>query len=67
MTDLFALGLLLLFFYFIYQLFALVGDMTDRRGSNPWTWWLIALFWSPITSIVILWIFYDIVEDDEVD
>ncbi len=48
----------------LYQLFALVGDMATDRGHDPWVWWIISLVWSPVGSIIVMWVFFPI-EDDE--
>jgi hypothetical protein len=45
-----------------YVLFALVGNMARDRGHNPWPWWLLSLSWSPIGSIVIMWLFFAPIE-----
>jgi hypothetical protein len=39
-------------------LFALVGRMARDRGHSPWPWWLLSLAWSPIGSIVVMWLFF---------
>lgn len=49
----------------VYQLFALVGDMAEDRGQSPWLWWLLAVFISPFGSMIILWVFFDLLDDDE--
>ena len=44
----------------VWFLFSHIGDMARRREHNPWAWWLLAIFWSPIGSIFILWAFFPI-------
>jgi len=47
----------------IWQLFALVGDMAEEREHSPWPWWILSVIWSPFGSIIILWMFFDVIED----
>jgi hypothetical protein len=52
---------LLVFVAFIWltiALFALVGRMARDRGHSPWPWWLLSVVWSPIGSIVVMWLFF---------
>ena len=50
--------------WFIWQLFALVGDMAERRGQDRILWQVAALFISPMGAMLLLWIFCDIEEPD---
>ena len=47
-----------------YLTFSLVGDMATARGHSPWPWWAISLLLSPFGSMLLLWVFFD-VEDEE--
>ena len=51
--------------WLIFALFKIVGDMAIKRGHNPWPWWLLSLSWSPIGSILIMWLFFDIQDVSE--
>lgn len=62
---LFALFGIALVIIIIWQLFALIGDMAEDRGHSPWPWWILAVMWSPFGSIIILWMFFDVVEDNK--
>jgi hypothetical protein len=44
----------------VWALFSLVGEMARDRGHNPWPWWLLSFAWSPIASIIILWLFFSV-------
>ncbi|WP_073032225.1 hypothetical protein [Roseovarius pacificus] len=44
--------------WLVYQLFVIVGEMSLRRGHNPWPWWLLSLAWSPFAVMFILWVFF---------
>ena len=59
-----ALALLLLFggLWLIWQLFALVGDMAERRGQDRLLWQVAALFINPIAAMLLLWLFCDLKE-----
>ncbi|WP_065332158.1 hypothetical protein [Tritonibacter mobilis] len=48
----------------IWALFSLVGEMARDRGHNPWPWWLLSIAWSPIASIIILWLFFSVEESN---
>jgi len=61
----FMLLLLIALIWFTCALFALVGDMARDRGHNPWPWWLLSLSWSPIGSIVVMWLFFDPIDVPE--
>ena len=63
MDVLFGLLAIALVLFIIWQLFALIGDMAEDRGHSPWPWWILAVMWSPFGSIIILWMFFDVVED----
>lgn len=66
MEFLFILIALIAGLVILYQLFALIDDMAEERGMNPWPWLVIGLFWTPFGSIIILWLFYDLAEDESV-
>ncbi|WP_300546556.1 hypothetical protein [Roseovarius sp.] len=43
--------------WLVWQLFALVGDMAERRGQDRLLWQVVALFINPISAMILLWIF----------
>ncbi|WP_209835304.1 hypothetical protein [Ruegeria sp. HKCCE3926] len=47
----------------IWQLFALVGDMAERRGQDRLLWQVAALFINPFGAIVLLWLFVSVREN----
>lgn len=49
----------------IVWLFAVAGTMARRRNHSPWPWWLLSIAWSPLVSILILWIFFSVSDDDQ--
>lgn len=54
LATLFFIGL---FLTFIWTLFALVGDMAERRGQDRLLWQIAALFLNPFGAILLLWLF----------
>ncbi len=46
----------------LLALFWLIGNMARARGHSPWPWWILAVFWSPFGSIIILWLFFPVEE-----
>lgn len=48
--------------WLIWQLFALVGDMAERRGQDRFLWQVTAFFINPIGAMLLLWIFCDLKE-----
>ena len=44
----------------IWQLFALVGDMAERRGQDRFLWQVVAFFINPIAAMLLLWLFCNI-------
>lgn len=48
--------------WLIWQLFALVGDMAERRGQDRLLWQVAALFINPIGAMLLLWLFCDLKE-----
>ncbi|CUK19852.1 hypothetical protein RUE5091_04437 [Ruegeria denitrificans] len=50
----------------IWLIFSVVGDMARARGHSPWPWWIISLCWSPFGSMLVLWIFFDVVDEGQV-
>jgi hypothetical protein len=48
----------------IWQLFALVGDMAERRGQDRLLWQFTALFINPVGAMLLLWFFCDLKEPD---
>ncbi|MEW2915300.1 hypothetical protein [Leisingera sp. JC11] len=57
--PMFVLALIVLI---VWAVFSLIGEMARERGHSPWPWWLISIAWSPIASIVILWLFFPVKE-----
>jgi len=57
-----AFGLVIAVFLLLLQT---VGDMAKSRGHSPWPWWILFFVWSPFGSIIILWLFFDVLEEDE--
>lgn len=55
--PLFCLALIIVI---VWALFSLVGEMARDRGHNPWPWWLLSIAWSPIASIIVLWLFFSV-------
>ncbi|WP_294613090.1 hypothetical protein [uncultured Roseovarius sp.] len=43
--------------WLVWQLFALVGDMAERRGQDRLLWQVVALFINPISAMILLWMF----------
>ncbi|UWQ14191.1 hypothetical protein K3556_14975 [Aliiroseovarius sp. M344] len=43
--------------WLIWQLFALVGDMAERRGQDRFLWQVVAVFINPISAMILLWVF----------
>lgn len=35
----------------------LVIDMAKARGHSAWLWFFVALIGSPLTSVILLWVF----------
>ncbi len=58
------LALLLLMggLWLIWQLFALVGDMAERRGQDRFLGQVAALFINPISAMLLLWLFCSVKE-----
>ncbi len=50
----------------IWLIFSVVGDMAKARGHSPWPWWIISVFWSPFGSMIVLWLFFDVADEDQV-
>jgi hypothetical protein len=48
--------------WIIWHIFALVGDMAERRGQDRLLWQIAALFINPISAMLLLWLFVDIRE-----
>lgn len=49
----------------LYLFLGLVRDMAKERGHNPWPWWLLSLAWSPIPTIIIMWLFFPPLTDED--
>ncbi|MCL7466263.1 hypothetical protein [Phaeovulum sp. NW3] len=62
MDTVLVISLVTLMCFFVWHIFALVGEMAKDRGHNPWPWLLLSLAWSPFATIVILWAFFDLKE-----
>jgi len=58
----FAFLLLIGGLWLIWQLFALVGDMAERRGQDRLLWQVVALFINPFAAMLLLWLFCDLKE-----
>ncbi|GEM_PF-6752880 len=46
----------------LWLLFATVWRMAEKRGHNPWGWLFISLCWSPVGSIIVMWVFFPILD-----
>ena len=57
-----ALGLVIAVFLFLLRT---VGDMAEARGHSPWPWWILFFVWSPFGSMIILWMFFDVLEGEQ--
>ncbi len=55
---------LVILVWLVVSLFEIVGRMATARGHNPWFWWLLSLVWSPLATIVLLWLFFAPTEAD---
>ena len=62
-----ALTFILLVPLLIYLFFSIVGDMAVDRGHNPWPWWLLSIAWSPIITMIIMVMFFPVLDDDELE
>ncbi|WP_299984688.1 hypothetical protein [uncultured Ruegeria sp.] len=63
MEAIFTLLFLAFMLWVIWQLFALVGDMAERRGQDRLLWQVAALFINPFGAIVLLWLFVSVREN----
>ncbi|WP_282022291.1 hypothetical protein [Ruegeria faecimaris] len=63
MEAIFILLFLAFLLWAIWQLFALVGDMAERRGQNRLLWQVAALFINPFGAIILLWLFVSVQEN----
>ncbi|MEM6539495.1 MAG: hypothetical protein AAF668_17430 [Pseudomonadota bacterium] len=63
MEIIFALLFLAFVLWLIWQLFALVGDMAERRGQDRLLWQVAALFINPFGAIILLWLFVSVREN----
>ncbi len=63
METVIALLFLLFVCWLIWQLFALVGDMAERRGQDRLLWQVAALFVNPLGAIALLWLFVSVQDD----
>lgn len=48
--------------WLIWQLFALVGDMAERRGQDRLLWQVAALVINPFAAMLLLWLFCSLKE-----
>ncbi|WP_372884319.1 hypothetical protein [Shimia sp.] len=59
MVDLLHLSLaiagLVLMLWLFWELFEIVARMARARGRDPLGWVLLALAWSPVTVMLLLW------------
>jgi len=66
MTEIFVAILAIIFMigmlWIIWQLFAAVGDMAERRGQDRRLWQIAALFINPVGAMLLLWLFCDLKE-----
>lgn len=64
MTEIFvailAIILMIGMLWIIWQLFAAVGDMAERRGQDRRLWQIAALFINPVGAMLLLWLFCDL-------
>ncbi len=51
----------------IFLIFSIVGDMAVARGHSPWPWWLLSLAWSPFATMIIMWLFFSVQDEDELE
>lgn len=63
MEAIFILLFLAFLLWAIWQLFALVGDMAERRGQDRLLWLVAALFINPFGAIILLWLFVSVQEN----
>ncbi|WP_281973758.1 hypothetical protein [Ruegeria faecimaris] len=63
MEAIFILLFLAFLLWAIWQLFALVGDMAERRGQDRLLWQVAALFINPFGAIILLWLFVSVQEN----
>ncbi len=62
----FLIGVVLSLMFIIWS-FVVIRDMAARRGHSPWPWWIIALCGSPFGAMLLLWLFFDVTETDELE
>ncbi|PHQ98869.1 MAG: hypothetical protein COB39_06970 [Marinosulfonomonas sp.] len=46
--------------WIVWLIYALVWQMAQDRGHNPWGWLFISLFMSPFGAIFTMWLFFPI-------
>ena len=63
MKAVMAILILLLTCWVIWKLFALVGDMAERRGQDRLLWQVTALFINPFGAMGLLWLFLSVQDD----
>lgn len=63
MEALLALLFIVFCLWVVWQLFALVGDMAERRGQDRLLWQVAALFINPFGAIIMLWLFVSVREN----
>jgi len=61
LAGLAAFGLLIAIFFWLLRK---VGNMAKARGHNPWPWWILSIVWSLFGSIIILWLFFKVKEEE---
>ncbi|WP_170787750.1 hypothetical protein [Ruegeria lacuscaerulensis] len=63
MEAILALLFCVFFLWVIWELFALVGDMAERRGQDRLLWQVTAIFINPFGAIILLWLFVSVQEN----
>ncbi len=56
--GLLSLAAIALALYVTWLIFAIVWQMAEDRGHNPWAWIIVSLCWSPFGSMFVLWMFF---------
>ncbi|GAA3859460.1 hypothetical protein [Celeribacter arenosi] len=59
----FVLAILAASLFITYWLFVIVADMAKARGQSRTLWWFISLIITPITAMIVLWLFFERTED----
>lgn len=51
----------------LWLVFSTVGDMAEARGHSPWPWWIISVCWSPFGSMIVMWLFFPVLDEEETE